>query len=100
MESFLQNYIDTPHPATGVSPAAMIFRDYKQTYFPRKPITEEECIKARSRENGLKQQRTEQINCSKYQKEDDIKGGDKVIIRNYTKQRKFDPIFIQEPYKV
>ena len=78
----------------------MMFRDYKQTYFPRKPITEEECIKARSRENGSKQQRTEQINCSKYQKEDDIKGGDKVIIRNYTKQRKFDPIFIQEPYKV
>ena len=46
----------------------MIFRDDKQTHFPRKPITEEECIKARNRDNGLKQQRTEQINCSKYQK--------------------------------
>ena len=54
LESFLQNYRDTPHPTTGVSPAAMMFRDDKQTYFPRKPITEEECMKARNRENRLK----------------------------------------------
>ena len=74
----------------------MIFRDDKQTHFPRKPITEEECIKARNRDNGLKQQRTEQINCSKYQEEDDVREGDKVLIRNYTKQRKFDLIFIPE----
>ena len=75
LKSFLQHYRDTPHPATGVSPAAMMFRDDKHTHFPRKPITEEECIKARNRDNGLKQQRTEQINCSKYPKEDDIKEG-------------------------
>ena len=64
LESFLQNYRDTPHPATGVSSAAMIFRDDRPTHFPRKQITEEECIKARNRDNGLKQQRTEKINCS------------------------------------
>ena len=29
LESFLQNYRDTPHPATGVFPAAMMFRDDK-----------------------------------------------------------------------
>ena len=63
MESFLQNYRDTPHPATGVSSAAMIFRDDRPTHFPRKQITDEECIKARNRDNGLKQ-RTEQTNCS------------------------------------
>ena len=100
LESFLQSYRDTLHPATGVSPGAMMFRDDKQTNFPRKPITEEECIKERNRDNRLKQQRTEQISCSKYQKEDDIREGDKVLIRNYTKQRKFDPIFIPEAYKV
>ena len=65
LESFLQSYKDTPHPATGVYPVATMFRDDKQTKFLRKPITEEECIKARSRDNRLKQQRTEQINCSK-----------------------------------
>ena len=32
LESFLQNYRDAPHPATGVSPAAMMFRDDKQTF--------------------------------------------------------------------
>ena len=46
----------------------MMFRDVKQTHFPTKPITEEECIKPRSRDNGLKQQRRKQINCSKYRK--------------------------------
>ena len=100
LESFLQNYRDTPHPPTGVSPAAMMFRDDKQTHFPRKPITEEECIKVRNRDNGLKQLRTEPINCSKYRKEDDTREGDKVLLRNYTKQRKFDPVFIPKPYKV
>ena len=77
-----------------------MFRDDKQTKFLRKPITAEECIKARTRDNRLKQQRTEQINCSKQRKEDGIKEGDKVLIRNYTKQRKFDLTFIPEPYKV
>ena len=54
----------------------------------------------RNRDNGLKQQRTEQINCSKYRKEDEIREGDKVLIRNYTKQRKSDPVFIPELQKV
>ena len=77
-----------------------MFRNDKETHFSRKPIIEEECIKARNRDDGLKQQRTEQFKCSKYRKEDDIREGDKVLIRNYTKQKRFDPIFIPEPYKV
>ena len=100
LEKFLQNYRDTPHPATGVSPAAMMFRDDKQTLFPRKSITEEECMKARCRDNKLKQERTEKINCSKYRKEDEIIVGDNVLVRNYMKKRKFDPIFLPEQYKV
>ena len=64
-------------------------------------MTEEECIiKASNNDNGLKQHWTEQISCSKNRKEDDIREGDKVLIRNYTKQRKFDQIFIPETYKV
>ena len=59
LESFLQNYRDTPHPATGVSPAAMMFRDDKQTDFPRKSITEEECMKARNRDNRSKWHRND-----------------------------------------
>ena len=33
-------------------------------------------MKVRNRGNGLKQHRTEQINCYKYRKEDDIREGD------------------------
>ena len=44
----------------------------------------------------IKTTENKKINCSKYRKEDEIREGDKVLIRNYTKQRKFDPIFIPE----
>ena len=67
-EKKAQNYRDTPHPATDVSPAAMVFRDDKKTFqenqSQKKSI--KKSIKVRSRDGRLKQQRTEQINCSKY----------------------------------
>ena len=70
---YQQNYEHTAHLTTGVSPAAKMFEDGKQTHFPKKRISEEECIKARSRKNGLKPETAAQINCSKYRKKDDIK---------------------------
>lgn len=63
----------------------MLFRDDKHAHFPRKPITDEDHMKAKKRDIDLKQQRTEQINSSKYRKEDDIREGDTVLVRNYTK---------------
>ena len=94
------NPVENTIESISVFPAAKMFGDDKQTYFPKKRISEEECIKARSRNNGLKPETAAQINCSKYRKKDDIKGGDKVLMRNYKKQSKFDPVFIPEPYKV
>ena len=39
LSQLLNNYRDTRHPATGLSPAAMLFRDGEQTVFPRKLVT-------------------------------------------------------------
>ena len=35
LNQLLNNYRETPHPATGLRPAAMLFRDGKRTVFPR-----------------------------------------------------------------
>ena len=40
LNQLLKNYRDTPHPATGLVPAAMLFRDGKRTVFPRKLVTD------------------------------------------------------------
>ena len=48
----------------------------------------------------MKQERTDKISTSKYKKQDQIYAGDKVLIRNHTKQRKFDPLFLAQPYSV
>ena len=40
LNQLLNNYRDTPHPATGLAPAAMLFRDGKRTVFPRKFVAD------------------------------------------------------------
>ena len=46
----------------------------------------------------MKQERADKINTSKYKKQDQINVGDKVLIRNQTKQCKFDTLFLAQPY--
>ena len=48
----------------------------------------------------MKLQRTDEMNESKYKKEDEIDIGDRILIRNYQKQPKFDPLFLPQPYIV
>lgn len=48
LQKLLTNYRDTPHPATGVSPSAMMFRDGQSSQFPRKTATNIEIEQAKS----------------------------------------------------
>ena len=48
----------------------------------------------------MKLQRTDEINESKYKKQDEINIGDRILARNYLKQHKFDPLFLPQPYIV
>ena len=67
----------------------MLFRDDKQTLFPRQPVTERVIEIATEHDDQQKKHRTEQINASK---EDVIELRDKVLIRNTRRIRKFNPL--------
>ena len=100
LAQLLDNYRDTPHPATGVTPAAMLFRDAPNSVFPGVTVSAEQIAAARERDREAKVQRQMEVNDSKYKKKSDVKEGDWVLIRNFSKTSKFDPIFQTEPCKV
>ena len=97
LTQFLSNYRDTPHPATGISPNNMFFRDAPQSAFPRKDISDQEIQLARQRDLANKIHRQDKINASKYRTASKFRIGDMVMIRNFTKSSKFDPLFQYEP---
>ena len=96
----LDTYRQTPHPATGIPPASILFRDGTKTCFPRRTFTEKEVQEAEERDHKLKLQNEEKINASKYKKESEFHIGDHVLTRNMHKTRKFEPTFLSEPYKI
>ena len=100
LHSVLDSYRQTPHPATGIPPAAMIFRDGMRSKLPRQGVTEMKVTEARILDAQKKGDNESQINSSKYRKQSSFEIGDIVWIRNYKKQRKFDPLFITEPYQI
>ena len=44
LSQLLSNYRDTPHPATGITPNDMLFRDPPQSSFPRRNISEQSIL--------------------------------------------------------
>ena len=46
LELLLNNHRDTPHPATRLTPASMLFRDDKCSTFPRKSVRTKDIIEA------------------------------------------------------
>ena len=48
----------------------------------------------------MKLQRTDEMIESKYKKQDEADIGDRILIRNYRKQHKSDPLFLPQPYIV
>ena len=54
LQQLLTNYRDTRHPATGIAPSAMLFRDPPNSSFPRISISEDDVKEARARDAKLK----------------------------------------------
>ena len=100
LQQLLENYRDTPHPATGISPASMMFRDGQEGIFPRNIATDSAIQKAREKDAKLKETRECDVNKSKFRQPTVIEEGDKVLMRNHQKRIKFDPDFLHEPFKV
>lgn len=100
LQQLLDNYRDTPHPATGISPASMLLRDGRRGTFPTVTTNDVEIQTARAGDRRAKQIRQDEINVSKFRQNTNIHIGDNVLIRNFNKSRKFDPIFSPESYEV
>jgi hypothetical protein len=96
----LVNYRDSPHPATGTTPAAMLFRDGAKSTFPRRSVSAEQIEKARDEDKEIKREHQEKINASKYRIPSQFQVGDTVMLRNHKRASKFDPIFLSESCKV
>ena len=46
LELIMNNYRDTSHPATGLTPASLLFRDDKHSIFPTKSVRTKDIIEA------------------------------------------------------
>ena len=100
LQQLILNYRDTPHPATGLATGTMMFRDRYRTVFPRVSATEKQVQEARKKDKMMKEIRQDRINTSKFRKTTRIKIGDFVLLRNFNKTRKFDPVFGHDIHKI
>ena len=98
LKDVLKSYRDTPHPATGVSSGAMMFRDGYQVDLSRIQLSEKQVAMARLQDMKKKEDRKKDVNDSKHRKISQIYIGDKVLVRNYIWIKKFEPYFIPEPF--
>lgn len=100
LQAFLQAYRDTPHPSTGATPGAMIFRDGYCSNLPRQQLNSEDVERARKSDIDNKNERKLQYNSSRHAKPSNYQAGDQVLVRNFYKQSKFEPYFLPERYIV
>ena len=100
LSNLLNNYRNTPHPATRITPNDMFFRDSPQSIFPRKKVCDDDVYNARIHDANTKQKRQESINAGKYRKSSQYVVGDTVRIRNYNRTSKYHPYFQYEPLQI
>ena len=100
LQHLLNNYRNTPHPATGIPPAAMLFSDGQRSVFPRTSITQEAVDQARLKDEACKLKREEGVNVSKYRQAANFEVGESVLLKNFKKTSKFDPNYIPEKYTI
>ena len=100
IKTLLDNYRNTPHSSTGVAPSAMLFRDGMQSIFPRQSASDREIQSARQRELEKKKSSQTKVNAGKFRIPSDFAVGDRVLVRNYQKTRKFEPTFLPDLYIV
>ena len=97
LQQFLTNYRDTPHPAIGIAPSAMLSRNPPNSSFPWISTSEDDIKEVRARDTKLKSKRESYVNSSKYKKPSNFNIGDKVLIQNFNKSSKYDPYFQSKP---
>lgn len=69
----MQNYCDTPHPATNFTSSAMLFCDRQSFRFDRHTISKKQVNEAQKTSYFQKQHRKQEINAAEYTKREKIK---------------------------
>ena len=100
VDDLLQAYRTTPHPATGIAPGDILFRYGYHADFPRKASTDEEVDAAVDKDREQKRERTENTNASSKRRTADFQPGDQVLLKEYPKQGKFDPLYARDVAEV
>lgn len=100
LDNLLRNYRDTPHPSTGIPPSAMLFRSSMSGPFPARAVNDDDVEAARKYDRQQKIDKEEQINNSKFKQYSNIALGEPVLVRNYQRTSKFQPLFAPEQYIV
>merc|ERR1712048_50805 len=100
LNTALKTYRQTPHPSTGMPPGTMLSRDGVRNGLPRKAALEEDVMEARRKDIVTKEKSEERVNASKFRKSSNFKVGEKVLVKNFRKTKKFDPTFIPDPYEI
>ena len=100
LQHLLNNYRNTPYPATGIPPAAMLFRDGQHSVFPRTSVTQEAVDQARLKDEACKLKREEGVKALKYRQAANFEVGESVLLKNFKKTSKLDPNYIPEKYTI
>ena len=85
LETLLSNYRNTPHPATGLSPSSMLFRDGQRSAFPRVAVGDNDVAEARARDLAMKQKYQQGINAGKYRTNCETTNVSGSSIRSFTR---------------
>ena len=100
LQNLLNDCRDTPHPATGVPPASILFRDGMNGIFPRRCVTEIDVKDARKKDSSMKRDRQDRLNASKFCSNDRFLKGETALLRNYRRTSKFDTFFSPEKCEI
>ena len=93
-------YRTTPHPATGLSPGEMLFRNGYRGAFPTRSVcTPSEFQKAVEKMKIDKNTRCADINQSPKRKAHEFTVGQWVYVRNRVRN-KFDPLYFEDPWVI
>ena len=63
-------------------------------------MSEEKVLRAKQQDEQQKMVNEAKVNSSKYRKISSFQIGDVVYVRNYNKNKKFDPLFLEFPFEI
>ena len=101
LNDFLVGFRATPHVATGVPPADFLFWDGYRANFPyQHPLSYRQVERAKMQDIEHHQNINTNANKSIKRKQDQYKQNNFVLVKNFTRTKKFEPKYLPIPFRV